>query len=133
MKVTLHAQMIGSVWQAGVQRRMKQALSGLAEAHEGPAYISHTFDVFLRLFSYVVFMPIDQHGALEEQPFSYKAHSDGKLFVYYEGKHVRTYPDPQASKMLKQLEKASPEQQQLLLAKATGNFKRGNERKKSRS
>ncbi|WP_034346383.1 hypothetical protein [Deinococcus misasensis] len=78
-------------------------------------------------------MPIDQHDALKEHPFEFQVHSDGKLFVYHEGKHVRTYRDPQASKMLKQLEKASPEQQQLLLAKATGNFKRGNERKKSRS
>lgn len=95
--------------------------------------LRHCSDVWRVKTSYAVFMPIDQHGALEEQPFSYKVHSDGKLFVYHEGKHVRTYPAPQASKMLKQLEKSSPEQQQLLLAKATGNFKRGNERKKSRS
>lgn len=77
-------------------------------------------------------MPIDQHGALQEEPFSYKVHSDGKLFVYYGGKHVRTYKDKEAEKLVKQLSTATPEQEQLLLARVTGNFKRGNERKKSR-
>ncbi|GGJ45524.1 hypothetical protein [Deinococcus roseus] len=75
-------------------------------------------------------MPIDQHGALEEQPFSYKAHADGKLFVYYGGKHVRTYKDKEAEKLLKQLDAATPAQEQLLLARITGNFKRGNEKKR---
>ena len=90
-------------------------------------------DVFLRLFFYIKAMPIDQHGALQEQPFSYKVHSDGKLFVYYHGKHVRTYAGKEAEKLGKQLDTATPEQEQLLLARITGNFKRGNERKKSRS
>ena len=74
-------------------------------------------------------MSKDQTGdSLAEEPFSYQATKDGKLLFYWQGKLVSTLKGNQAGKLLARLSDASTEQAQLALAKATGNFKRGNER-----
>jgi hypothetical protein len=70
---------------------------------------------------------IDKRGKLAEQPFSYKAMKDGKVFVYWQGKLVTTLRDKAAEKFLKNMAGIDPAQAQLLMARATGHFKHGNE------
>jgi hypothetical protein len=62
------------------------------------------------------------------EPFSYRTTKDGQLRVAFHGRHVVTLAGNEAQRLTNRLEGANPEQTQLLLAKATGNFKRGNER-----
>lgn len=64
---------------------------------------------------------------LNELKFSYRITKDGKVFIYWQDKQVKTLIGKQASKLLSQISKADDKEKQLLLAKVTGNFKRGNE------
>lgn len=70
--------------------------------------------------------------ALDERAFSYVATARGSVQTFYYGRHVSTLASRSASKFLSQAERLSDagdaEGLQLLMAKATGNFKRGNER-----
>ncbi len=70
----------------------------------------------------------DKRGRLEEKPFSYQPLRDDRLELFYQGKRVVSLSGREAIKLLQRLEMADSSEQQLLLAKATGNFKRGNER-----
>ena len=72
---------------------------------------------------------IDQRGRLEQEPFDYRVNKDGKLLILYEGKLVKTLKGKAAQKLLSRIEGADSMQVQLALAKVTGNFKRGNERR----
>ncbi|MFN8547000.1 MAG: hypothetical protein U0527_03270 [Candidatus Eisenbacteria bacterium] len=72
-------------------------------------------------------MPIDRRGRLQDEPFSYRESRDA-LFLCFEGRTVRTLRGADAEALLAKLRGASGRELQLLLAKATGNFKRGNER-----
>lgn len=71
---------------------------------------------------------IDAHGKLEEEPFDYQITKDKRVLLYYEGKLIKTLAGKSASKFISQIEGADWKEAQLILAKATGNFKRGNER-----
>ncbi len=65
----------------------------------------------------------------EGEAFSYRTTRDGGLLVYWNGKHVRSYGGHRAAVILAGVEGAeSARAVQLVLAKVTGNFKRGNER-----
>ena len=66
--------------------------------------------------------------ASDPTQFSYHATKDGRLRVALRGRHVVTLSGGKAQRLASRLEGADPGQAQLLLAKATGNFKRGNER-----
>ncbi len=72
--------------------------------------------------------PVDQRGRLDAEPFAYVVTKDGQLRISYEGRLVSTLAGEQVDRLGRRLERADPAQVQLLLAKATGNFKRGNER-----
>jgi hypothetical protein len=61
--------------------------------------------------------------------FSYRETKDGSVRVAFHGRHVVTLAGSQAQRLAGRLEGACPERTQLLLAKATGNFKRCNERR----
>lgn len=63
-----------------------------------------------------------------EQVFSYQVSKDNKLFIYYLNKQIMIVKGEKAQKLLKKLEKATLEEEQLVLAKVTGKFKRGNEK-----
>lgn len=63
-----------------------------------------------------------------EQPFSYQAHKNGSVHIAYLGKTVSTLKGKEASRFLSKIENCDKASAQLLMAKATGNFKRGNER-----
>jgi hypothetical protein len=61
--------------------------------------------------------------------FSYRTTKDGRLRVAFRGRHVVTLAGTDAQRLASRLEGAGTEREQLLLAKATGNFKHGNERR----
>ena len=63
------------------------------------------------------------------EQFGYRVRKDGRVFVTFHGRHVVTVAGTKAERLAAALEGADGEQVQLLLAKATGNFKRGNERR----
>ena len=63
--------------------------------------------------------------------FSYRITKNGKLFVYWYGKYGKreiVLKGAKAEKLTRELPGMDREAQQLALASATGNFKRGNER-----
>jgi hypothetical protein len=71
---------------------------------------------------------IDKRGVLDDEIFSYRVLKDGKVFIYWHEKHVTTLAGSAAQKFLKRIEGLEGKDAQLVMAKATGNFKRGNER-----
>ena len=72
--------------------------------------------------------PIDQRGQLVDEPFGYRTSKDGQVFIQYHGRQVLTFRGNDARRLLARLADLDGPGQQLALAKATGNFKRGNER-----
>jgi hypothetical protein len=66
-----------------------------------------------------------------KEQFSYRITKNGKVFVYWhgtQGKREIVLKGARAAKLKEDLTTMNPEEQQLALARATGNFKRGNER-----
>jgi hypothetical protein len=66
-----------------------------------------------------------------KEQFSYMITNHGKFFVYWHGKHGKreiVLKGIRAEGLIRDLPGMDPEGQQLALARATGNFKRGNER-----
>jgi hypothetical protein len=61
--------------------------------------------------------------------FSYSVTKDGRVRIAFRGRHVVTVAGPRAGRLSSQLTTAGDEETQQLLARATGNFKRGNERR----
>lgn len=72
---------------------------------------------------------IDKRKRLEEEVFTYKITKNNLVFIDYNGKHVTTLKGKEAEKIIKKIEQAATDHEvQLILAKVTGNFKRGNEK-----
>lgn len=72
---------------------------------------------------------IDKRNRLDEEPFSYRISKNNTIFLDFHGKQVKTLKGKEAEKFLEKINIAKDEKAvQLLLAKVTGNFKRGNER-----
>ena len=60
--------------------------------------------------------------------FAWASTKDGRVRISWRGKVVTTLAGGPAARFLEQVEHADDEAEQLLMARATGNFKRGNER-----
>jgi hypothetical protein len=73
-------------------------------------------------------LKVDKHGELEQEPFSYRATKDGLVFLEFYGATVKTIARENAKKFLKKVVALEGLALQLVLAKLTGNFKRGNEK-----
>lgn len=71
---------------------------------------------------------IDKKGRLEEQPFSYQVTKAGKTMIYHETRMVKMLTEKESKKFASKIQGKDEFQIQLILAKLTGNFKRGNER-----
>jgi hypothetical protein len=71
----------------------------------------------------------DARGRLDEDPFDYRVTSGGHVLVDRGGRTVVTVSGASAAKLVTSLSTADERSAQLLLAKATGNYKRGNERR----
>ena len=68
---------------------------------------------------------IDRRGKLSDEPFDLQIARD-KVIVRFRGRIVRTLTGPDVDAM--RAVSDDPEKLQLLIARKTGNFKRGNER-----
>ena len=73
-------------------------------------------------------MPIDARGELEDGRFEYRAQKDGRVVVSWYGRAVTTLAGKDAERFLARVAGLSEHEAQLLMARATGNFRRGNER-----
>jgi hypothetical protein len=62
------------------------------------------------------------------EDFAYKATKSGKVFISWRGKQVKILAGKEAEKFLALAAGADESEAQLLMAKRSGNFKRGNER-----
>lgn len=72
---------------------------------------------------------MDKRNRLDEEPFSYNVSKDKKIFIYWSGKLVTILKEKESSKFLARIENTDVKTGQLIMAKATGNFKHGNEKK----
>lgn len=69
----------------------------------------------------------DKGMSLHDDPFDYQTTKNGQIRIYRSGQLVTVVAGTQAAKLLTKLERADEDSQQQLLARATGNYKRGNE------
>lgn len=69
----------------------------------------------------------DNRSGLEDCPFSYQTTKQGQVFVFWRGKRVMILKTKKADAFLQRMNGMSLNEQQLAMAKITGNFKRGNE------
>ena len=60
--------------------------------------------------------------------FDYRTTKDGQVFISYHGRDVTTLRGGAAERFLERVGAAGKRDAQMVMAKATGNFKRGNER-----
>jgi hypothetical protein len=65
---------------------------------------------------------------LAHEPFSFRSTKDGRILISFEGRVVTTVAGAAAERLATKLRSADAAGVQQLLARATGNFKRGNER-----
>ena len=61
--------------------------------------------------------------------FAWQATKDGRVRIAWGGRVVTTLAGAPAQRFLREVEAADQEGEQLVMARATGNFKRGNERR----
>lgn len=72
---------------------------------------------------------IDKGKGLQEDCFSYKVSKDNKVFISWYGKQVMILKGKGSEKFLAKIGKANTSlEEQLIMAKVTGNFKHGNEK-----
>ncbi|OZB96202.1 hypothetical protein [Paenibacillus sp. XY044] len=72
--------------------------------------------------------PTDKRNKLSDEVFTYRATKDNKVIIYWQGKQVTILSGKESERFLQQITNADPIEAQLIMAKATGNFKRGNEK-----
>ena len=70
---------------------------------------------------------IDKRGRLEDEPFGVKVTRD-KVLIEFRGRLVRTLVGRDADEIRRAVEAGDDVALQLLVARKTGNFKRGTER-----
>lgn len=76
---------------------------------------------------------VDQHGVLRDEIFSYWTTKDGQVRLFCQGRAAATLSGKEAVRFLARMAQSDdPLQAQLLMARATGNFKRGNEKRGKR-
>lgn len=74
--------------------------------------------------------PVDARGRLVDDPFDCRITKDGRVLVSRGGRQVCVIAPPAADRLVRSLAAAADERsRQLLLARATGSYKRGNERR----
>lgn len=70
----------------------------------------------------------DERDPLSEEVFTYQSTRDGTVFISWKGRRVTTLQGQAARSFLARVSGTEPRAAQLVMAKVTGNFKRGNER-----
>jgi hypothetical protein len=76
-------------------------------------------------------MPTDARGRLEDERFGHRLTKDGHILVSFDGRQVTAVGGRRAERLAAELQAAGADvaRMQMLLAKVTGNFKHGNERR----
>jgi hypothetical protein len=67
--------------------------------------------------------------SLESDPFDHRVTKDGRVLVSRGGRTVAVLAGPSAARLVTRLAGADEPARQHLLARATGNYRRGNERR----
>lgn len=67
------------------------------------------------------------------ETFEYESYKNGVLRIFWNGRCVMALGGDRGRRLASELESADEEEAQYLLRRATGNFKRGNERSRDRS
>ena len=70
----------------------------------------------------------EERGRLVADPFDYRVTKQGGVMVSRGGRVVLTVGGSDAARLVLALQRADDSQVQHLLARATGNYRRGNER-----
>jgi hypothetical protein len=70
----------------------------------------------------------DERGRLIADPFDYRVTKQGGVIVSRGGRAVMTVGGADAARLVAALQRAGDSQVQHLLARASGNYRRGNER-----
>jgi hypothetical protein len=76
---------------------------------------------------------VEQPDPLASMPFSYATRADGSIVISYRTAPVTILRGRSAERFVSRLADADAAAAQQLMARATGNFKRGNEREGRRS
>ena len=71
----------------------------------------------------------DQRYESDKEVFSYSSSKDNKVFIFWHGKQVMVLKGTDGDKFLQRMTSADAKEAQQIMAKVTGNFKRGNERR----
>jgi len=71
----------------------------------------------------------DKRNRLDDMMFHYRVTKNDIVLIEYYGKQIMILKGNEADKFLNKINRANNEKEkQLIIAKITGNFKRGNER-----
>lgn len=73
---------------------------------------------------------IDKRNRLSKEPFNYEITKKGTVVIHYKGKQIKIVKDREAERLITRIKEVEDNISaiQLVLAKITGNFKRGNEK-----
>lgn len=71
---------------------------------------------------------IDKRNVLDNEVFTYRVSKNEKVFIYWHNKQVKILSGKEARCFIKKIADLNQKETQLVMAKATGNFKRGNEK-----
>ena len=71
---------------------------------------------------------VDKHGKLNDEVFTCTVTKDKKVFIFWKGKRVTTLSDRKAEGFIAAMQGAEGKKAQLIMARATKNFKRSNEK-----
>jgi hypothetical protein len=75
----------------------------------------------------------DRRGVLlKEQPFRFRQRGDGSVAIFWKGRRVTVLTGKLAENFLAAAPECTGQELQLLMAKASGNFKQGNEKRQTR-
>jgi hypothetical protein len=66
---------------------------------------------------------------LDSEPFSFRETKDGRVLITWNGKDAGVLTGARAARFLAAVDGADPERRQIEMARVTGNFKHGNERR----
>ncbi|MBA3401830.1 MAG: hypothetical protein H0U05_07565 [Actinobacteria bacterium] len=74
---------------------------------------------------------LDRRGVLlKEQPFTFRQRKDGTVAIFWNQRPATVLAGKLAENFLAAARERTTQELQLLMAKATGNFKRGNEKRR---
>ena len=70
----------------------------------------------------------ERRTSIDDEAFDHAKRKDGTVVISHNGRPVTTLRGREAAKFARRIENLAGREAQLLMARATGNFKRGNER-----